>query len=194
VERPSVRAVLRQSLRQVLALQAVAVAVRRASPQLEGARVEVSLLTGPHTAGLATTNAGGATRPDVGQQRPQAAAGARAFPYCLRPFLAGICLYAACSGHEITAWKRLGAGWAPMLVAPPGTVQRLLSALAAARWTAQKWQQGGRRGVAVTAHLTPRCHPPAHSHRAPPPDWWDGVWHHGGAVQPGRSWLLNGLH
>jgi hypothetical protein len=43
-----------------------------------------------------------------------------------------------------------------MLVAPPGTVQRLLSALAAARWTAQKWQQGGRRGVAVTAHLTLR--------------------------------------
>ena len=74
---PSVHAVLRQCLREVLAVQAAAAtAVRGAPPPLAGARVEargVSLLTGPHT------NAGGGADPAVGQQPPQAAAGERAF-------------------------------------------------------------------------------------------------------------------
>jgi DNA (cytosine-5)-methyltransferase 1 len=36
------------------------------------------------------------------------------------------------------------------VVAPPSCVQALLGELASARWTVQKWQHGGRYGVAVT--------------------------------------------
>eukprot|EP01047_Picozoa_sp_COSAG01_P055277 COSAG01_NODE_6135_length_3831_cov_1.886656_4_plen_404_part_00 len=40
-----------------------------------------------------------------------ASAGERAFPQFCAGVLAGICLCAACSCHEITEWKTPGAGW-----------------------------------------------------------------------------------
>ena len=43
----------------------------------------------------------------------------------------------------------------PLLLVPPKQVQAVLSELAALRYTAQKWQHGGRYGVQI------RKYPPA---------------------------------